>query len=111
MRKAVSRAQAFSPAWPHEERSWTQSTFLAKGEELTQSVFCGMIVSCFSLAPSFQYLRLQGWCGLKRGREHRASLLLSAVIPQPRETGAHGWAGADLTLALLWVGNLILSSA
>lgn len=111
LRKAVSCAQAFSPARPHEKRSWTRSTFLAKGEELTRPEFCGMIFSCFSLAPSFQYLRLRGWCGLKRGREHQADFLLSAVIPQPHETGAHGQARVDLTLPLLWVRSLILSSA
>jgi len=47
----------------------------------------------------------------KEGREHRASFLLSAIIPQARETGAHSWAGADLTLPLLWVRNVIPSSA
>lgn len=94
LRKAVSHAQAFSPARPHEERSWTQSTFLAKGEELTQPVFCGMIL--FQSCPQLSVSQTPGVVWAKEGKGAPGqSPLVSCHPPAPWDWCTWlGWSGS-----------------
>lgn len=95
----VSCAQPFNPSWPRKNGSWTRNTWSS------HNLYFVGLSSRFRLALSFQYFRLQGQCGIKRGRVLVGQFPFVSRLAATSRTRLVHMTGADLTLSLLYMSE------